>query len=263
MTDLELLKPKLARLKLSGILETLDTRLLQAVEQHWDYTNFLTRLLSDEIERRDAKLMTLRMGRSSLDPAKTLAAFDFSFNPRISKSALQELTRCTFIQEHRNLFFVGPSGVGKSHLAQAIGLEACLKGYDTVYRNTCELFRWLNAGRLDSSFERRFALIKGIPLLILDDFGLQALSEQQQDDLYALIAWRHERMSTIITSNRDFKEWPMVFTNPLVGSAAMDRLIHRALRITITGQSYRMKTFLDTSRDNSFNDDLTDLLSES
>lgn len=118
-------------------------------------------------------------------------------------------------------------------------------------------------GRLDNSFECRFALVKGIPLLILDDFGLQALTEQQQDDLFALIAWRHERMSTIITSNRDFKEWPMIFTNQLVGSAATDRLIHRALRITITGQSYRLKTFLEASQRNTIKDDLTEILDES
>lgn len=260
MIDTELLKPKLVRLKLSGVLETLDDRLAQATNEHWDFTAFLTRLLTDEIERRDSKLMTMRMGRSGLDPQKTLAAFDFAFNPKISKTTVKELSRCRFIEEHRNLFIVGPSGVGKTHLAQAIGLEACLNGFDTLYRNTHDLFRWINAGRLDGSYERRFTSVKSIPVLILDDFGLQALNDNQQEDLYELISHRHERMTTVITSNRDFKEWPQVFANQLMGSAAMDRLVHRALRLTITGPSYRLKTFMDGSSELPDDSNLTDLL---
>lgn len=262
MIDTELLKPKLTRLKLSGILETLDERLSQAATEHWDFTGFLTRLLTDEIERRDSKLMTMRLGRSGLDPTKTLAAFDFSFNPSISKTSTKELSRCRFIDEHRNLFIVGPSGVGKSHLAQAIGLEACLRGFDSIYRNTHDLFRWIASGQLDGSHERRLSSVKSIPLLILDDFGLQSLTDSQQEDLYELISHRHELMTTIITSNRDFKEWPMVFSNPLMGSAAMDRLVHHALRLTITGASYRLKTFLDGSSELSQGVPLTDMLEE-
>ena len=263
MIDTELLKPKLVRLKLSGVLETLDERLSQATNEHWDFTSFLTRLLTDEIERRDSKLMTMRLGRSGLDGQKTLAAFDFAFNPKISKTTVKELSRCRFVEEHRNLFVVGPSGVGKSHIAQAIGLEACLHGFDVLYRNTYELFRWINAGRLDGSWERRLTTAKSIEVLILDDYGLQALGPQQQEDLYDLISHRHERMTTVITSNRDFKEWPQVFTNQLMGSAAMDRLVHRALRLTINGASYRLKTFLDGSPEQQDDSVLTELLDES
>jgi DNA replication protein DnaC len=263
MIDTELLKPKLVRLKLSGVLETLDDRLSEAASEHWDYSSFLTRLLTDEIERRDSKIMTMRLARSGLDGQKTLAAFDFSFNPKIPKATLKELSRCRFIEEHRNLFVVGPSGVGKSHIAQAIGLEACLRGYDVLYRNTHDLFRWINSGRLDNTSERRLGAAKSIAVLILDDFGLQALGAQQQEDLYDLVSHRHERMTTIITSNRDFKEWPQVFSNPLMGSAAMDRLVHRALRLTITGPSYRFKTFLDGSPEQTDVSNLTDLIAES
>lgn len=245
MIDEDLLKPKLARLKLSGILETLDQRLDEATQQHWDFTTFLTRLLTDEIERRDSKLMNLRVGRSGLDPQKSMASFDFTFNPRINKSTVKELARCRFVEEKRNLFLVGQSGVGKSHLAQALGMEACMRGFDVVYRSTHEAFRWVNAGRVDGSHERRLTSLKTAEILILDDFGLQALNDLQQEDLYDLVAFRHERMTTVLTSNRDIKEWPGIFTNSLMGSAAMDRMVHRALKLTITGPSYRMKTFQD------------------
>lgn len=119
-------------------------------------------------------------------------------------------------------------GVGKSHLAQAIENKAVLRGYDVLYRNTHALFKWLST--------------------LLDDFGIRDLSDNQQADLYELIAERYKRRSTLITSNRDFDEWPMIFTNPPMGSAAMDRLVHRALKIPIDGKSYRLESFLKTSK---------------
>jgi len=248
MNDLAQLKPKLVRLKLSGILETLEQRINQAMEQKWEYSQFLLHLLTDEVERRDNKQLSRRLGRSGLDPEKTLASFDFSFNIKIHKPTITELATCTFLHERRNLFFVGPSGVGKSHLSQAIGNEACLKNIDVIYRGTHELLKWINGGRADGSDERRMTLAKTIPLLILDDFGLRPLTEVNQSDLYEIISARYERRSTILTSNRDFAEWQQVFTNPLMGSAAMDRLVHRALKIPIEGESYRMNSFIASTK---------------
>ena len=137
---------------------------------------------------------------------------------------------------------------GKSHLSQAIGNEACLRGYDVLYRNTYSLFKWLYAGMADDSHDRRLQQLRAIPLLILDDFGLRPLNDMQQADLYELIADRYEHYPTIITSNRDFAEWPQVFANPLLGSAAMDRLVHRAIKIVVEGKSYRLNSFVQTAR---------------
>ena len=123
-----------------------------------------------------------------------------------------------------------------------------MKNIDVLYRNTYELFKWLHSGRADGSFDRRIAQIKTVPLLILDDYGVRPLTEIQQADLYEVIAARYERRSMIITSNRDFAEWPQVFANPLMGSAAMDRLVHRAIKIVIEGKSYRMNTFVDATK---------------
>lgn len=248
MDERTLLKPKLLRLKLSGILESIDQRMNEAMAEKWDYTHFLLALLSDEVERRDSKQLARRIARSGLDPQKSLATYDFSFNPKLHEPTVKELAACRFIEAKHNLFLLGPSGVGKSHLAQAIGNEAVLRGHDVLYRNTHTLFKWLSAGNADGSHERRMQQIRSIDLLILDDFGMRDLSDAQQADLYELIAERYERRSTLITSNRDFDEWPMIFSNPLMGSAAMDRLIHRAAKIVIEGKSYRLDSFLKKSK---------------
>jgi DNA replication protein DnaC len=211
MNDLSQLKPKLVRLKLSGVLETLEQRIAQAMEEKWEYSQFLLNLLTDEVIRRDNRQLTLRVGRSGLNPEKTIASFDFSFNKHIHKPTIRELATCSFIEQRRNLFFVGPSGVGKSHLSQALGNEACLKNIDVMYRGTHELLKWINAGRADGIAERRMQMVRSVPLLILDDFGLRPLSDVNQSDLYEIISARYEKRSTILTSNRDFSEWPMVF----------------------------------------------------
>jgi DNA replication protein DnaC len=248
MNEMILLKPKLVRLKLSGMLESLETRVCEAMEQKWEYSHFLLRLCTDEVERRDNKLMCRRLAKSELAPDKTLETFDFSFNPQIHKPTIKELATCAFIEKNECVFFLGPSGVGKSHLAQAIGHEACRKGFDTLYRNTFDLLKWIGAGRGDGTHERRLIAIVRIPLLILDDFGLRPLNENQQSDLFELIRGRYETASTVITSNRDFDEWQSVFENPLIASAAMDRLVHRAIKILIEGKSYRLNSFIKKAK---------------
>ena len=248
MDERTLLRPKLLRLKLSGILESIDARLTEAATEKWDYTHFLLALLSDEVDRRDNKQLSRRIARSGLDPQKTLATFDFDFNPKIHQPTVKQLATCTFLDSRQNLFLLGPSGVGKSHLAQAIGNDAVLRGHDVLYRNTHAVFKWLTAGFADDSHERRMQQVRTVGLLILDDFGMRELSEAQQADLYEIVADRYERRSTLITSNRDFDEWPQVFTNPLMGSAAMDRLVHRAIKIVIEGKSYRLDSFVRTSK---------------
>lgn len=242
------LKPKLTRLKLSGIFETFQARLDQAQKDKWSYSQFLDFLLSDEVERRDHKQLTRRLSKSGLDPEKTLETFNFSFNPKIHEPTIRELATCQFLAKHENCFFLGPSGVGKSHLSQALGHEAARRGYELLYRRTSSLFEWIDAGRGDGTHERRIKTIATVPLLILDDFGLKPMSEEQQSDLYEVVCDRYERAPTIITSNRDFNEWVTVFTNPLMGSAAMDRLVHRATEIVIEGNSYRLDCFMKRSK---------------
>lgn len=237
---------KLNSLKLSGMVEMLEQRLEQAMTERWSYSTLLEMLLTDEIERKNNKQLMLRLSKSHLDQKKTLETFDYSFNPKIHATLIKELSACAFIEKKQNIFILGPSGVGKSHLAQAFGHEACRRGYDTLFYCTYELFEWIYAGRGDGSHKRRLASVIKTPLLILDDFGLQALNEVQQADLYRLIAERYEKGSLIITSNRDFNEWPGIFTNTLIGSAALDRLVHKGVQIIVEGGSYRLAEFKNT-----------------
>jgi DNA replication protein DnaC len=247
MDDMVMLKPKLTRLKMSGVLETLSGRLDQAMKEKWPYSQFLDRLLSDEVERRDHKQLSRILVKSCLDPQKTLETFDFSFVPQLHEPTIRELATCSFLERKENCFFLGPSGVGKSHLAQALGHEAARRGHEVLFRRIASLLAWIGAGHGDGSWERRMKQVGSVDLLILDDFGLKPLSEDQQADLYELICERYEKASTIITSNRDFGEWMAVFSNSLMGSAAMDRLVHRGVKIVIEGKSYRLNSFMKRS----------------
>lgn len=237
---------KLTRLRLSGMATSLESRLSQATREKWAYSMFIETLLTDEIERRNNKQLTLRLARSRLDPNKTLEAFDFKFNPKLQVALIRELSLCQFIEQKQNIFILGPSGVGKSHLAQALGHQACRNGTDVLFYCTYDLFEWIQNGKGDGTQKRRLTQVIKMPLLIMDDFGLQSLDETQQEDLYQVIAHRYEKSPTIITSNRDFDEWLSIFASPLMGTAALDRLVHKGIQIVIEGNSYRLAEFKKT-----------------
>jgi DNA replication protein DnaC len=248
MTDIILMKSKLKRLRLPGIAEILKNRLREAIEKKWSYSEFFNLLLTDEIDKRDEKLRIKSFNSSGLEPLKTLELFDFSANININERLIKELAECSFLTRGENIFFIGPAGVGKSHLGQAIGHEACRKNNQVLFNRTTTLLKWIHAGRGDGSYEKRIKKVIKSPLLILDDFGLQALNDCQQDDLYEIICSRYLKLSTIITSNRDVSEWSKIFDNPLIGSAVVDRLVHRAITFVIEGQSYRLLEYKNRNK---------------
>jgi DNA replication protein DnaC len=241
------LKNQMRTLRLSGILQTLDARHRQAVEGQWSYLDFLTRLLEDEVERRAQKQLGLRVRRGQLNTHKTLDSFSFSFNPALNRQKVLALCACDFLREHRNVLICGPSGVGKTHLAQAIGQEACRQGYDVLLVNTHKMLQHLGAGRADNTFERRLAWYVRPDLLILDDFGLRALVPPGPEDLYDVINERYEKASILLTSNRSPEEWPALFGDPLLASAGLDRLNHRAELLVMRGESYRAQGTVPTA----------------
>ena len=233
------LTPHLKQLRLSGILETLDARHRQAVDGKWSYIEFLERLLQDEVERRGQKQLHLRLRRATLNTTKSLETFDFSFNPTINRQQLLALASGDYIRQKRNLIICGPTGVGKSHLAQALGQEACRQGFQVLFLNAYKMLQHLHGGRADDSLERRLKTYLRPDLLILDDFGLKPLQAPAPTDLYDVINERYERSSILLTSNRPPAEWPGLFGDPLLAAAGIDRLCHQAEIIVIRGDSFR------------------------
>lgn len=231
--------PHLKQLRLSGILETLEARNRQAIDAKWSYVEFLSRLLEDEVERRAQKQLVLRLRRSTVNTTKTLEGFDFSFNPTLNRQQILQLASCDFIRNGHNVLVCGPTGVGKSHLAQALTHEACRQGFDALFVNTHKMLQHLNGGRADGSFDQRLQRYLRPALLVIDDFGLKPLTPPGPEDLYDIINERYEKGSIMLTSNRAPSEWPDLFGDPLLASAGIDRLAHHAEVVVVTGDSFR------------------------
>lgn len=237
------LKPQLSNqlrgLRMSGVLETLNARERQAIDGQWSYLDFLSRLLEDETERRALKQLTQRLRRSTLNTSKTLEGFDFQFNPGLNRQQILQLAACDYIRQHRNLLICGPTGVGKSHLSQALGQEAARQGFDVLFVSAQKMLQHIHGGRADGSLERRINTYLRPDLLILDDFGLKPIQPPGPEDLYDIINERYEKGSILLTSNRAPAEWPDIFHDPLLASAGLDRLLDRAEIMVIRGASYR------------------------
>jgi DNA replication protein DnaC len=233
------LTPQLKHLRLSGILESLEVRHRQAIDNKWSHIEFLEHLLQDEVERRGQKQLHLRLRRATLNTTKTLETFDFAFNPTLNRQQLLALATGDYIREKRNVILCGPTGVGKSHLSQALGQEACRRGFDVLFINAYKMLQYLHGGRADGSLDRRLKTFLRPDLLILDDFGLKPLQAPAPSDLYDVISERYEKGSLLLTSNRPPAEWPGLFGDPLLAAAGIDRLCHRAEIIIMRGQSFR------------------------
>lgn len=240
MIPLDTLTVQLKRLRLSGVLDSLDVRSRQAASEQWSYVEFLDRLLADEVERRAAKQLALRLRRGQVDTTKSLETFDFAFNPTVNRRLLQDLATCAFIRTQRNVLIVGQTGVGKTHLAQALSHEAARRGFDVLFTSAHRMLLALQAARAEGSYERRLASYLRPDLLVLDDVGLRPLPPHGGEDLYDVIDGRYERRSLVVTSNREPAEWHDMFASPLLANATLDRLLDRAEIVTITGRSYRL-----------------------
>jgi DNA replication protein DnaC len=235
------LLPKLKELRFSGMVETLEERADLAREQNLTPVEFLALLIDDEIERRRQKKQKRLERAAGFESTKRLSQFDFGAIPTLDRSLVLEMSSCRFILEKENWLICGPTGVGKSHLVTAIGYEAIKRDLRVLSYPAHKLLSELFAARAVGSYPKYMYKLITADLLILDDFGLRPITVQGAEDLYEVIHQRYEKGSILLTSNRSPSEWPELFGDSLLASAALDRLTHHARVTVITGESYRQK----------------------
>jgi len=233
------LKPLLKRLKLGQMLDTLPERLALARRDQLDHAAFLQILLADEISRRDQRHLEIQLQKVGFEDVCRLEDFDWTAGIKLERKILDAAFSLDFISRHEHVLFVGPAGVGKSFLAQALGYAAVRAGHSARFIRADAFLRMLAQARVDHSLEKAFRSFLSPDLLILDDFGLQRMTAQQSTDMYELIIARHRRSSLIITSNRGVDEWLGLFDDAILGNSALDRLANASYQIVIEGSSYR------------------------
>jgi DNA replication protein DnaC len=232
---------QLKALKLGKMLDSLEVRLDQARHGQLGYLEFLQLLFQDEIERRKALGLKLRLQRASFEEPKTLEDFDFSCLPGLNPAAVKDLATGLFIEKREHVLLYGPAGVGKTHLAQALGHHACRLGKSVCFLKAAKFFRTLHAARADNSWEAEVRRFLAPDLLILDDFGLKLMTMTQAEDFYEIVAERHLRGSIVVTSNRPPADWLPLFPDPVMANSALDRLAHSAHHLVLKGESYRKR----------------------
>jgi DNA replication protein DnaC len=235
------LKQHIQNLHLSGLLSSLELRLQEAEANRLPYAQFLELLLQDEINVRHQRMIARRRKSADFREPRSLENFDFGFNPSINRAQIYELAACQFVRQHRDVLLVGPPGVGKSHLVQAIGLEVLKAGFVVLYRSIFDLVRELLTQETLASEARLLNKYLKPDLLIIDDMGLKILPSKSGEILLEIIMRRYENRSTMMTSNRPIEEWGKLLSDVPAAGAILDRLLHHAEIIPITGRSYRLQ----------------------
>ena len=235
------LTPVLKALGLSGILDTLDARLAEARAGTLGHAEFLQVLCEDELSRREAGKVARRIKAARFPAEATLEGFDFAYNPALPAAQIRDLARLEFIPAGEGIIAYGPVGVGKSHLAQGLGHQACRRGYDVTFTTCSRLLAELAGGHADRSFQARIRRLAKTAVLIVDDFAMREFTPTQADDLYELLCERLGRpgRSLILTSNRSPADWYPLFPNAVVGVSILDRVINTSHHLLLDGKSYR------------------------
>ena len=237
-----LLTQQLRRLQLLYFIQQYPTLLAQAARESWSHGRFLEQLVAGEVARRDEALIARRIKSARLPGIKTLDSFDWTWPKKINRAQVQHLFRLDFIRQHGNAILLGGVGVGKTHLAIALAHTACLQGMTTLFTSAVDIVNSLAAAQATGGVKREMARFLKPTLLCIDELGYLPIDKFGADGLFQVISQRYERGSTIITSNKAFKQWPEIFGNDsTLTSALLDRLLHHAETVVIEGRSYRMR----------------------
>ena len=241
---MENLKTKLRQFKLAGIVKSLEIRNKFAIDNNISYLEFMELLMDDELVNRKANSFGKRLIKSKINTIKCIDEFDFNYQPKLNKKLILDLASCRFINENTNIVLMGKPGVGKTHLANALGLEALKQGYNVLFLHINDLIEKLNAAKADGSYRQLMNLLTATDLLVLDELGFKKIPAEFIDGVFEVIRKRYESGSIIITSNRNFEDWANIFGDAVLASAIIDRIVHHAFIIKIDGDSFRTKNFI-------------------
>ena len=231
----------LKRLRLGGLLPTLAERFTLAEKEDTPYEDLLLMLLVDEISRRDSTASIRRAEQAGLEPDMVLERWDKSAKVTYDRRVMNELVSLRFVEDHRNAVVLGPVGVGKTFLANALGHLCCRAGFNVRLLRADALLRWLKQSRMDNSRDAVMTELATVDVLIIDDFALEPMSREESRDIYQLFVERNARLSTVVTSNRDTAEWIATFDDALLAQSAVDRFKNNAFDLVVDGESYRSR----------------------